>query len=89
MILNVSQHILQISLQTRSSSDRQVAADSHEAAPAGGPGVHCNTIKMYLFYSMPLPSLCHFSGRPDFRRQLNALKTAVVTRNRKKEKKNC
>lgn len=32
------------------------------------PRVHCNTIKMHVsFTPMPAPSLCHFSGRWDFR----------------------
>lgn len=30
--------------------NRQVAAESHEAAAANAPGVHCNTIKMYVSF---------------------------------------
>ena len=43
-----------------------MAAESHEATVADGPG--CNTIKMYVsFISLPDSSLCHYSGRPDSR----------------------
>ena len=78
--LCITQHILQVLPADRVptcsvETDRwqQRAMRPQQLMPQGP---HCNTIKMYVsFIPVPAPSLCHFSGRPDFQRGAKSTST--------------